>query len=212
MESTTTGWRAEWSQGRAASSHGISRHPSGVPGGYAGRFARSSSGGGSSSSGDDNLRELVHAASSHSSLGASPAGCRTTVVPRSQSAGMARIDEDGPCDFGGDAVVVDIIPRSRSCEVPKSRAGGWRPERGHAGSEVFFVFFGLFDWELGPEFLKVPCLGLQLCGLQVWCWLGSTVLWLVVVERQLDLSSVATRLRVGSCDVLSGLDTSVMNQ
>ncbi|MQL69195.1 hypothetical protein Taro_001503 [Colocasia esculenta] len=93
-----------------------------TPGGYADRLARSGSGGGSSSSGDD-LRELVRAASSHSSPGASPAGGRTPVVPRSQSAGMARINEDGPCDFGGDAVVVGIIPKSRSCEVPKSRVG-----------------------------------------------------------------------------------------
>ncbi|MQL78057.1 hypothetical protein Taro_010464 [Colocasia esculenta] len=53
---------------------------------------------------------------------------------------------------------------------------------------------------------------LQLCGLQVWCWFVSTVLWLVVVERQLDLSSVTARLRGCSCDVLSGLDTGIMNQ
>ncbi|MQM02318.1 hypothetical protein Taro_035085 [Colocasia esculenta] len=32
--------------------------------------------------------------------------------------------------------------------------------------------------------------------LGVWCWLESTVLWLVLVERQLDLSSVTARLRV----------------
>ncbi|MQM23336.1 hypothetical protein Taro_056400 [Colocasia esculenta] len=38
-------------------------------------------------------------------------------------------------------------------------------------------------------------MGLQLCGLQVWCWLVSTVLWLVLVERQLDLSSLTARLR-----------------
>ncbi|MQM11459.1 hypothetical protein Taro_044369, partial [Colocasia esculenta] len=36
---------------------------------------------------------------------------------------------------------------------------------------------------------------LQLCGLQVWCWLVSTVLWLVVVELQLDLSFMTARLR-----------------
>ncbi|MQM17708.1 hypothetical protein Taro_050683 [Colocasia esculenta] len=60
------------------------------------------------------------------------------------------------------------------------------------------------SWELGPESLKVPSLGLQLCGLQVWCWLVSNVLWLVVVERQLDLSFVTVRLRGGSCVVLSG--------
>ncbi|MQL93613.1 hypothetical protein Taro_026264 [Colocasia esculenta] len=113
-----------------ASSRGISRHPSGVPGGYVGRFARSDSGGGGNSncnsngsSSDDDLRELVHAASSHSSSGASPADGRTAMVLRSQSAGMTRIDEDGPCDFGGDALVIGIIPKSRSYEVPKSRVG-----------------------------------------------------------------------------------------
>ncbi|MQL92147.1 hypothetical protein Taro_024766 [Colocasia esculenta] len=51
--------------------------------------------------------------------------------------------------------------------------------------------------ELGLKSLKVPGMGLQLCGLQVWCWLVSTILWpyCVVVERQLDLSSVTARLR-----------------
>ncbi|MQL92075.1 hypothetical protein Taro_024690 [Colocasia esculenta] len=38
-------------------------------------------------------------------------------------------------------------------------------------------------------------MGLQLCGLQVWCWLVSTVLWLVLMEQQLDLSSMTARLR-----------------
>ncbi|MQL73436.1 hypothetical protein Taro_005785 [Colocasia esculenta] len=45
-------------------------------------------------------------------------------------------------------------------------------------------------------------MGLQQCGPQVWYWLVSTVLWLVVVERQLDLSSVTARLRGGSCVML----------
>ncbi|MQL80542.1 hypothetical protein Taro_012989, partial [Colocasia esculenta] len=49
-------------------------------------------------------------------------------------------------------------------------------------------------WELRPESLKVLGMGLQLCGLQVWCWLVSTILWLVLVERLLDLSSVTARL------------------
>ncbi|MQL70747.1 hypothetical protein Taro_003064 [Colocasia esculenta] len=46
-------------------------------------------------------------------------------------------------------------------------------------------------------------MGQQLCGLQVWCWLVSTILWLycVLVEWQLDLSSVTARLR-GSNGVL----------
>ncbi|MQM17107.1 hypothetical protein Taro_050075 [Colocasia esculenta] len=57
--------------------------------------------------------------------------------------------------------------------------------------------FVVVGQELGPESLKVPGMDLQLCGLQMWCWLVSTVLWLyyVVVERQLDLSSVTTRQR-----------------
>ncbi|MQL77496.1 hypothetical protein Taro_009907 [Colocasia esculenta] len=52
--------------------------------------------------------------------------------------------------------------------------------------------------ELGPESLKVPGMGLQQCGLQEWCWLVSTVCWLVLVERQFDLSSVAVGLRGSS--------------
>ncbi|MQL89553.1 hypothetical protein Taro_022135, partial [Colocasia esculenta] len=48
--------------------------------------------------------------------------------------------------------------------------------------------------ELGSESLKVPGMGLQLCGLQVWCSLPPQSLF-VEVERQLDLSSVAARLR-----------------
>ncbi|MQM21747.1 hypothetical protein Taro_054792, partial [Colocasia esculenta] len=47
-----------------------------------------------------------------------------------------------------------------------------------------------------PEALKVSGLGLQQCSLQVQCWFVSTVLDLAKVERQLDLSSVAARLRV----------------
>ncbi|MQM17067.1 hypothetical protein Taro_050033, partial [Colocasia esculenta] len=52
--------------------------------------------------------------------------------------------------------------------------------------------------ELGPESLKVLGMGLQLCGLQVWCWLVSIVLWLVLVEQQLELSSLTARLRGGT--------------
>ncbi|MQL76975.1 hypothetical protein Taro_009377 [Colocasia esculenta] len=60
-------------------------------------------------------------------------------------------------------------------------------------------------WELGTKSLMVPGMGLQLCGLQVWCWLVSTILWLVLVERQLDLSSVTARL--GAVVVCPGGDT-----
>ncbi|MQL77188.1 hypothetical protein Taro_009603 [Colocasia esculenta] len=44
---------------------------------------------------------------------------------------------------------------------------------------------------------------LQLCGLQVWYWLVSTALWLVLVERQLDLSSLTARLRGGVVELCS---------
>ncbi|MQM15641.1 hypothetical protein Taro_048591 [Colocasia esculenta] len=33
-----------------------------------------------------------------------------------------------------------------------------------------------YDAELGPESLKVPGLDLQMCGLQVWCWLDIGVI------------------------------------
>ncbi|MQM01694.1 hypothetical protein Taro_034452 [Colocasia esculenta] len=48
---------------------------------------------------------------------------------------------------------------------------------------------------------------LQLCGLQVWCWLVSTVLWLVILERQLDLSFVIARLRGTNISSKSSVDT-----
>ncbi|MQL70249.1 hypothetical protein Taro_002567, partial [Colocasia esculenta] len=75
----------------------------------------------------------------------------------------------------------------------------------HRGLVVFLDTLTLvLELELGPESLKVSGMNLQLCGLQTWCWLVSTVPWLVVVERQLDLSSVTARLRGSSCAVLSG--------
>ncbi|MQM14977.1 hypothetical protein Taro_047913, partial [Colocasia esculenta] len=53
-----------------------------------------------------------------------------------------------------------------------------------------------FLYWLTVGFSCLKGLGLQQCGLQVWCWFVSTVLDPVEVERQLDLSSVAARLRV----------------
>ncbi|MQM15688.1 hypothetical protein Taro_048639, partial [Colocasia esculenta] len=44
--------------------------------------------------------------------------------------------------------------------------------------------------ELKPESLKVSGMSPWQCGPRVWCWLVFTVVWLVLVERQLDLSSV----------------------
>ncbi|MQM19714.1 hypothetical protein Taro_052725 [Colocasia esculenta] len=47
---------------------------------------------------------------------------------------------------------------------------------------------------------------------RLWRLVSLHCSWLVVVERQLDLSSVTARLRGSSCALLSGLDTGVMNQ
>ncbi|MQM11185.1 hypothetical protein Taro_044088 [Colocasia esculenta] len=98
-----------------------------------------------------------------------------------------------------------LSPRGRHTERGKCRVViGLRVLR---EALVEHVVCMLFTWELGPESLKVPGMGLQLCGLQVWCWLASTILWpyCVVVEGQLDLSSVTARLRGSSCVVLSRL-------
>ncbi|MQL80139.1 hypothetical protein Taro_012585 [Colocasia esculenta] len=54
-------------------------------------------------------------------------------------------------------------------------------------------------------------MGLQLCGLQVWCWLVSTVLWLVLVERQLNLSSVTARLRAAVGPYVRDCETESLN-
>ena len=74
----------------------------------------------SSGAGDEDLRELIRAASQRRAAEAAAAAL-PAAVPRSQSAAaMARIDEDGPCDFAGPLV----FPRSRSCAVgaaPKGR-------------------------------------------------------------------------------------------
>ncbi|MQL82100.1 hypothetical protein Taro_014566 [Colocasia esculenta] len=65
------------------------------------------------------------------------------------------------------------------------------------GSAVACSVLMVGGWTLGsrPESLKVSGLGLQQCSLQVWSWFVSIILDLVEVERQLDLSSVAVRLR-----------------
>ncbi|MQM21156.1 hypothetical protein Taro_054190, partial [Colocasia esculenta] len=79
---------------------------------------------------------------------------------------------------------VKVEASGGSCGAGTTR--GWHPERGRAVDEEVLAFFGFFQlaWTCG------------VCDLQVWCWLVSTVLWIVVVERQLDLSSVTARLRV----------------
>ncbi|XP_021274749.1 uncharacterized protein LOC110409647 [Herrania umbratica] len=85
-----------------------------------------------SSNGDNDLRELIKAASTRS-LGnkvqldllrrqearQSPVTGANN-VPRSRSVGIGRIDEDKPCDFEEDIKVkTDAFPRSRSYAVTK---------------------------------------------------------------------------------------------
>lgn len=71
---------------------------------------------------DDDLRELIRAASQRRAAEAA-AAAEPVTVPRSQSVAMARIDEDRPCEFAGAGVV---FPRSRSCAAGASRVGGRR--------------------------------------------------------------------------------------
>ncbi|MQM19513.1 hypothetical protein Taro_052520 [Colocasia esculenta] len=80
----------------------------------------------SSSAGEDDLRELIRAAS-QGAMGSLNLGGGGGAVRRSQSVGMGRIDEDRPCDFAGldgGALAGPLYPRSRSCAVvAKSKVG-----------------------------------------------------------------------------------------
>ncbi|CAO2038279.1 unnamed protein product, partial [Urochloa humidicola] len=73
-----------------------------------------------SSDADEDLRELIRAASQRRAAEAA-AERHPAVVPRSHSLATARIDEDAPCEFGGSAVAV--FPRSRSYAVGAGRRG-----------------------------------------------------------------------------------------
>lgn len=70
---------------------------------------------------DEDLRELIRAASQRRAAEAEAAARQQqhpAAVPRSQSVAMARIDEDRPCDdFEPDAA----FPRSRSCAAGPGR-------------------------------------------------------------------------------------------
>ncbi|KAL5217352.1 hypothetical protein ABZP36_018036 [Zizania latifolia] len=65
------------------------------------------------SSSDDDVRELIRAASRAGPPRAPGVG------PRSQSVAIGRIDEDSPCEFGLDAAAraLALAPRSKSCAV-----------------------------------------------------------------------------------------------
>ncbi|KAK6923164.1 hypothetical protein RJ641_011468 [Dillenia turbinata] len=86
---------------------------------------------------DDDLRELIRAASTRSlgnrvdldlqgqlksprNRGGYYGKNKDWVMPRSLSVGIGKIDEDKPCEFGDDVnVKVDLFKRSRSCAVTK---------------------------------------------------------------------------------------------
>lgn len=75
----------------------------------------------SAAGGDEDVRELVRAASR--------AGKPTGVVgpPRSHSVAFGRIDEDRPCEFGSAAAAGAVsLPRSQSCAVGPGRLAGRR--------------------------------------------------------------------------------------
>ncbi|XP_022741293.1 uncharacterized protein LOC111292918 [Durio zibethinus] len=87
-----------------------------------------------SGNGDDDLRELVRAASTRSlsnkvqldlhrrqQARLSPTTGANN-MPRSYSVGIGRIDEDKPCDFEEDIKVkTDVFPRSKSYAVTKGK-------------------------------------------------------------------------------------------
>ncbi|GFY85962.1 hypothetical protein Acr_04g0007000 [Actinidia rufa] len=108
----------------------------GVGSGQVSSLPKSFSVGSGRSSDNEDLRELIRAASTRSfgsrvetdlylqsQMRLRPTtAAAAAVVPRSCSVGMGRIDEDGPCDFGevGMGVRPELVyPRSRSYAVPK---------------------------------------------------------------------------------------------
>lgn len=69
------------------------------------------------SSSEQDIDELIRAASKAGmGPGLTRGGKQLGVAPRSQSAGMGTIHEDGPGEFGDD-VKVGLGPKSKSCTV-----------------------------------------------------------------------------------------------
>ncbi|OWM70769.1 uncharacterized protein LOC116214523 [Punica granatum] len=113
----------------------------GCPGGPYPALPRSFSTASSRSNDEDDLRELIRAASARSFGGRidveailqrqnsgavirKPSQLGPRVLPKSSSVGMGRIEEDAPCDFSRNgADVMLLYPRSRSCAV--ARRVGW---------------------------------------------------------------------------------------
>ncbi|MQM07624.1 hypothetical protein Taro_040466 [Colocasia esculenta] len=82
-------------------------------------------------------------------------------------------------------------------------------ERWRCGERLGKTWSSSTSLSINPEICR-EFLAFKGCGGLV--GLHSSLALLVVVERQLDLTSVTTRLRGSSCVVLSRLDTGVMNQ
>ena len=108
----------------------------GVGSGQVSSLPKSFSVGSGRSSDNEDLRDIIRAASTSRFGGGmetdlylqsqmrrpATAAAAAAVVPRSCSVGMGRIDEDGPCDFGAVGMGVRpelVYPRSRSYAVPK---------------------------------------------------------------------------------------------
>ncbi|MBA0819555.1 hypothetical protein Gohar_022042 [Gossypium harknessii] len=82
-----------------------------------------------SGNGDDDLRELIRAASTRSldnnnrvqlDLVRRQQARQSLKMPRSHSVGIGRIDEDRPCDFDEDIKVnIDYVPRRKSHAVKR---------------------------------------------------------------------------------------------
>ncbi|MQM13526.1 hypothetical protein Taro_046451, partial [Colocasia esculenta] len=72
---------------------------------------------------------------------------------------------------------------------------------GTKGDDIHYRFLEILeDLERVGQCQAWAC---GVCDLHVWCWLVSTVLWLVVVERQFDLTFVTARLRGVEVDLCS---------
>ncbi|CAD5169599.1 uncharacterized protein LOC103983578 [Musa acuminata AAA Group] len=78
-----------------------------------------------SSASDEDLRQLIRAASLRRALSQSTVHGTPpppSAVPRSQSVAIGRIDEDKPCEFGDAKVGADfLLPRSRSYAPGRER-------------------------------------------------------------------------------------------
>ncbi|KAK8587020.1 hypothetical protein V6N13_086028 [Hibiscus sabdariffa] len=101
----------------------------GCPAGHVNALPRSYSVGSTRSGhGDNDFRELLRAASTRhfdDNKARRQQARRSPKMPRSQSVGIGRIDEDKPCDFDADFIKVKpaYFPRSRSYAVTKREGG-----------------------------------------------------------------------------------------